>query len=119
MARLCGELEEQSASGTVIESSVGSRLRDEFVRVNTALLECVSDAKSRVAEEHSINQVFVGLEIFSKNFVIIQCLLFLQQLTQLRLLDQPGEEVEQPEYAAEAFERCQDRDRHLSMTTSF
>ena len=49
MAQLCGELEEQSASGTVIESSVGSRLRDEFVRVNTALLECVSDAKSRVA----------------------------------------------------------------------
>ena len=49
MAQLCGELEEQSAAGTVIESSVGSRLRDEFDRVNTALLVCVSDAKSRVS----------------------------------------------------------------------
>lgn len=49
MAQLCEELEEKSASGTVIESSVGSRLRDEFDRVNTALLERVSDAKSRVS----------------------------------------------------------------------
>jgi HPt (histidine-containing phosphotransfer) domain-containing protein len=49
MAQLCAELEEQSSSGMVIESSVGSRLRDEFVQVSTVLLECVSDAKSRVA----------------------------------------------------------------------
>jgi HPt (histidine-containing phosphotransfer) domain-containing protein len=49
LARLCGELESQSESGAKIGPAVTKDIREEFGRVNTALLECMAEAKSRAA----------------------------------------------------------------------